>query len=312
MQVRSVMVEQTLFQQTDFFLSILNSIDQEIAVIDERGLILFVNESWRRFGAENESNTKNWLGLNYLDVCTNAKGMSENGVEEILAGFNAVFNGEKDRFEYEYPCNSPAENRWFMMSLCKLNQLPAKLFVTIHTNITERKHMEEMVSTLSLRDDLTGLSNRRHFERFLDSEWRRNLRDQTQITLLMLDIDFFKQFNDRFGHLTGDRCLKKVASIIREFSHRSSDLAVRWGGEEFILVMGNMPNELAMDIAENIRILVQNSIDPEYGQCTISVGVATIVPHGADWNCLIKMADDTLYQAKKMGRNRVISDVQGL
>lgn len=300
------MTAQTRLHDAGFFLSILNAVDQEIAVIDREGAILFVNDAWVRFGLQNGAPATEWLGTNYLSACIRAERFAEAGVHEIMEGFRSVLGGAQRHFEHEYPCHSPDERRWFMMALSPLGGFPAPLFVVTHTNITERKRVEENVEALSLRDDLTGLANRRHFERVFEAEWRRARRERTPLSLVIFDLDHFKALNDRFGHLVGDRCIRNTAALIGGFAQRASDLAARWGGEEFILVMGNMPLERAVDVAEAIRVRAQELHDPAYGLCTVSAGVAAVVPRDDDRAALLRTADAALYQAKQAGRNRVV------
>lgn len=306
------MVEQTRLHEADFLLSILNSVDHEIAVIDKDGAILFVNDAWVRFGVVNSATKEQWLDVNYLEACAPAVRFNHAGVREILEGMRAVLGGAQSRFEHEYPCHSPNEKRWFMMTLSRMAWSPGStypngdLFVVTHTNITERKLMEERVELLSLHDELTGLANRRNFESIFSTEWHRCQRDGLPISLAIFDIDHFKEVNDRYGHLVGDKCIRDVAALIGSFAQRADDLAVRWGGEEFVLLMGNTPREPAVAVAEKVRVLKQHEIDPEYGQCTLSAGVATLIPGDGNRDVLIRMADSALYKAKIQGRNRVV------
>ncbi|MXR29078.1 MAG: diguanylate cyclase [Pseudomonas rhizophila] len=160
-------------------------------------------------------------------------------------------------------------------------------------------------------DGLTGLSNRRHFDEYLELEWRRALRDQSQLSLLMIDVDYFKSFNDNFGHLEGDEALRKVATAIRDACSRPSDLPARYGGEEFALVLPGTSAGGARLMAEKLRqsVVALNipHITPHEGaNLTVSVGVSTFTPQqGGDCRQLISAADKGLYTAKHNGRNRV-------
>jgi two-component system chemotaxis family response regulator WspR len=161
-------------------------------------------------------------------------------------------------------------------------------------------------------DGLTGLSNRRHFDEYLELEWRRALRDKTQVSLLMIDVDHFKLFNDNFGHLEGDEALRKVAEAIRDATNRATDLPARYGGEEFSLVLPGTSPGGARLVAEKLRQTVIAlripHIAPVAGSTlTVSIGLATMTPTRAD-NCreLISLADKGLYQAKHSGRNQVV------
>ncbi|AVU74302.1 diguanylate cyclase domain-containing protein [Pseudomonas rhizophila] len=160
-------------------------------------------------------------------------------------------------------------------------------------------------------DGLTGLSNRRHFDEYLELEWRRALRDQSQLSLLMIDVDYFKSFNDNFGHLEGDEALRKVATAIRDACSRPSDLPARYGSEEFALVLPSTSAGGARLMAEKLRqsVVALNipHITPHEGaNLTVSVGVSTFTPQqGGDCRQLISAADKGLYTAKHNGRNRV-------
>ncbi|HEX8594289.1 MAG TPA: PleD family two-component system response regulator [Pseudomonas sp.] len=160
-------------------------------------------------------------------------------------------------------------------------------------------------------DGLTGLSNRRHFDEYLELEWRRATREQTQLSLMMIDVDFFKAYNDSFGHLEGDEALRQVAKAIRAGCARPSDLPARYGGEEFALVLPNTSPGGARLLAEKLRMTVAGMniphIAPAPGSSlTVSIGVATIVPPvGSNSRQLILDADKGLYAAKHNGRNQV-------
>ncbi|CRL48623.1 MULTISPECIES: PleD family two-component system response regulator [Pseudomonas] len=160
-------------------------------------------------------------------------------------------------------------------------------------------------------DGLTGLSNRRHFDEYLELEWRRSLRDQSQLSLLMIDVDYFKSYNDSFGHLEGDEALRKVAAAIRDASARPSDLPARYGGEEFALVLPNTTPGGARLVAEKLRqtvaaLKIPHLSPTEGSSLTISIGLSTMVPQpGSDCRQLISAADKGLYLAKNNGRNQV-------
>ncbi|AVB24881.1 PleD family two-component system response regulator [Pseudomonas syringae pv. syringae] len=160
-------------------------------------------------------------------------------------------------------------------------------------------------------DGLTGLSNRRHFDEYLELEWRRAIREQSQLSLLMIDVDYFKPYNDNFGHLEGDEALRQVAKAIRNSCSRPSDLPARYGGEEFAMVLPNTSPGGARLLAEKLRQSVSGMniphIAPAPGSSlTVSIGVATMTPQlGMPSRQLILDADKGLYQAKNNGRNQI-------
>jgi len=176
----------------------------------------------------------------------------------------------------------------------------------------ERKEAMRRLELLSSLDGLTGIANRRHFDDFLDREWRRSGRNGTPLSLILMDIDFFKKYNDGYGHQAGDSCLKKVAKKLSEIANRPGDLAARYGGEEFVFVLGSTDIKTAADFAEKIRAAVEEMKMPhEYRQgdniVTISLGVASFFPDKTNSPAaLIGAADKALYKAKEEGRNQVV------
>ena len=186
-------------------------------------------------------------------------------------------------------------------------------------DISARKRMEQEVADLnrkletwSNQDGLTGIANRRLFDQTMAAEWARGKRSGAPLSLLMLDVDHFKGYNDHYGHVKGDECLIRVAQAIGQAPMRSSDLFARYGGEEFALVLPQTPADAAELVAEKCRELVAALNIPHaaspVGVITISVGVCTMVP-GEESSCttLIERADDKLYRAKRNGRNCVCS-----
>lgn len=171
--------------------------------------------------------------------------------------------------------------------------------------------VNEALQRLSSLDGLTGIANRRSFDDVFEREWRRCRRESEYLSLLMIDIDHFKDFNDAYGHLKGDDCLRTVASILEQACHRAGDLAARYGGEEFVIVLSNTCPAGAGRVAESLRAQVQELVIPNERSATepvvtISVGVASVVPDDAATpSTLLAEADRALYTAKRNGRNRV-------
>lgn len=168
---------------------------------------------------------------------------------------------------------------------------------------------QEALELIATHDSLTGLANRRLFERALDIEFGRGARQSTYLSLIMLDIDFFKRYNDAYGHVAGDHCLAEVARALKSCCHRKADLAVRYGGEEFAVLLPDTDIHGALAIAEQIRRSVMDknithSGSPT-GYVTVSLGCYAFVPTGRDSiEVFIQRADAALYQAKHSGRNR--------
>jgi len=175
----------------------------------------------------------------------------------------------------------------------------------------EAKNIE--LQRLSAIDGLTGIPNRRSFDEYIAKEWLRAVREETCLSLLLIDIDFFKKYNDGYGHQGGDDCLRKVATALANTMRRSSDMVARYGGEEFGVVLPNTDLEGAMVIAEELRLSIEQlALRHEFSDVgeivSISLGAAGIPPQcGEDSASLISMADGALYEAKEAGRNRCCS-----
>lgn len=175
----------------------------------------------------------------------------------------------------------------------------------------ELKKLNKELSDLTEIDGLTGIANRRHFDEFYDHEFRHAIRYQIPLSLMMLDIDYFKEYNDHYGHLNGDKIIIKIAEIIKNYAKRSNDLAVRFGGDEFIILLSDATKDVCVDIAKRIQeelanlniVHAYNTICP---RITLSIGIATLTPTRATHlSQLIEMADLALYQSKENGRNQI-------
>ncbi len=175
------------------------------------------------------------------------------------------------------------------------------------------RELNSKLEHLSSIDVLTGISNRRSFEEKIKAEWKRAIRSKTMISLIMIDIDHFKEFNDYYGHQAGDRCLEKVAKAIVSSTQRPADLVARYGGEEFVVVLPESDRDGAVFVAERIRSQVESlAIRHEHSSVspyvTVSLGTATLFPQSQNSvEELIYRADRALFQAKYLGRNNVES-----
>lgn len=186
-------------------------------------------------------------------------------------------------------------------------------------DISERKKTEQELAALqrqleeySFKDGLTGVANRRMFDKVMEESWNDALRRRQPLSMLLLDIDYFKQYNDLHGHLAGDECLRRVGRILQSAARRSSDFVARFGGEEFVVVMPETDRSAAIKVAERCRtLLLKEQIAhgaSGVGQLvTVSIGLGTITP-GRDDNLtdFLKRVDERLYQAKNGGRNRMV------
>lgn len=205
------------------------------------------------------------------------------------------------------------------------DNVPAQIF-GVFVDVTEERNAEGVLRAENLRlqqiayvDALTQLANRRQFDEALKSEWLRAIREETPLSLVMLDIDRFKRFNDLYGHLAGDECLRVVAAAVKAILRRPADLMARYGGEEFALLLPVTDESGAVSLADRVRTAIRALQLTHEGNAgcgeivTASLGVATAYPQPGSsaegWLDLIKRADGLLYEAKRTGRNRVLSSV---
>lgn len=174
----------------------------------------------------------------------------------------------------------------------------------------ELKKANKKLAELANLDALTGVANRRNFMEIFEKEWKRAIRSKQPLSLIMIDVDFFKAYNDTYGHQAGDDCLKNVALLLQEEVHRTGDLLARYGGEEFVVILPDTDREGTAAVAERLRAKVESARAPHEASTisdyvTISLGTATIAPKGRrSSDALITAADEALYKAKRNGRNR--------
>jgi diguanylate cyclase (GGDEF)-like protein len=186
----------------------------------------------------------------------------------------------------------------------------AQLEDSVRRRTAELEEANRRLATLSTTDSLTGLANRRKFDEVWQAEWQRATRQGSLLAVIMLDVDFFKRYNDHCGHQAGDACLQQVANILAGGIHRAGELVARYGGEEFVLVLPGADLADAYASAERIRAAVQAAAIPHPDSplgpvVTISLGLAASIPCvGTPSEQLLRAADDALYQAKAEGRNR--------
>ena len=234
------------------------------------------------------------------------------------------------------PIPAPGGGRWALFAVQDVTDLVGRIrdVRAMHTRalkeIEERKKAEsalrvekekaeklaERLRYLSHRDGLTGVANRRYFDETLEREWRRSQREDDPISMILFDLDSFKAYNDNYGHLEGDECLRKVGAAAGGQLMRPTDFLARYGGEEFAVVLPGSDEEGAVTVAERLRAAVQELAIPHFFSltgldvATISVGVATARPKADDGSqpgSLIGAADAALYEAKRQGRNRVVA-----
>ncbi len=229
------------------------------------------------------------------------------------AYIRVVEQGES--LELEFPYDRAEERYWFHMIAVKLGDGLSVNFRNItgqKKSAFELRKMLDEVHKLANTDSLTKVANRRQFDEYLYQEWLRLKRDRLPLSLILCDVDYFKLYNDTYGHQAGDHCLIQVAAAIQNCVRRSTDLVARYGGEEFVILLPNTSPEGAKVVAQLIQSKVQDLQIPHktsraHESITLSLGVATLIPAPElSKENLIALADEALYQAKQQGRNQVV------
>lgn len=210
--------------------------------------------------------------------------------------------------------NYSTTRKWHDWEITFLQKLTTQVTLAIQQSelYTQLQKANQQLQQLAILDSLTGVANRRYFDRILNKEWKRLTREQKPLSLLLCDIDYFKDYNDTYGHQAGDRCLSQVAAVLKKATKRAADLVARYGGEEFAVILPDTNAQGALFVANAIRQKLQQlqlfhckSAVSQY--VTLSIGSATKIPNPNQTpSTLIKMADDALYRAKKEGRDRIL------
>nr|MBP7323168.1 diguanylate cyclase [Deltaproteobacteria bacterium] len=288
------------------YITIFESLHDPVLLLDRKNQIENFNYAWKSLWAEHTVSGWHYC-LDHVDC-------------EILPSLRAdvslfVLSG-KPEHTFERELKTVSGLRHFQIKVKRMPDVNEKLSgtVIILHDITSLKNNERDLKELTIQDALTGLANRRHFDEMIETEWKRTLRNRLALSVIMFDIDFFKEFNDSLGHQTGDDCLRKIADVLRNAMKRAGDLVARYGGDEFAAILPNTPAEQAVELAEQARrnvidLAIHHPASPISNVVTISAGVtgATLIedippipPH-----VLIETADKALYGSKRAGRNQV-------
>lgn len=246
-------------------------------------------------------------------------------VRELLEGARTTYSMEKRYFTKD------RRMVWvnLTVSLVRKHDGSPDYFISVIEDITPRKQIElerdkliaeleervrertKELERISLTDPLTGIANRRCFDQCLQAEWDRAVRTRQPLSVVLLDVDFFKKFNDKAGHASADEALKAVAECLSQSAQRSADIAARYGGDEFVLILPDTRADGALAIAERLQkmiasLKIKNPGSPSSGPMTVSQGIATATPESkGTWRGLLLEADLALYDAKHMGRGRI-------
>ena len=293
---------QSIGEQQALFRYLLDQINDGIFVIDpESGVILDANRAaYQRLGYARED-----LVGAHLSLITVNSGKNMSLQQVARKGLTTAGGIYEEYHQHRNGRRIPMEIN------ARLIELDSRSYiVAIARDITDRKQLEEELRQLTVEDSLTGVFNRRFFDETLAQEWRRMMRAGHPISMLMVDVDHFKHYNDTYGHIAGDVCLRQIALEMKRHMRRAGDIVARYGGEEFAVILPETDAETALSLAETLRDSVECLCLEHIGLVnesvvTISVGVSTLVPDANHTSLrLVAQADKALYRAKAEGRNR--------
>jgi diguanylate cyclase (GGDEF)-like protein len=281
----------------------------ELAIIDRSGRIRWSNAAWSRltehaFGDASSSLLSNYFDLFYSVIYNRTGQRKFSNIIDFVKMYES-------RVSINYTLRI-RDGRWLHVFLESLHFDGEACLLASHVDITDQKEREEVIRQLADVDGLTALTNRRGLDAFLRTEFNRAQRSRSPVSLLLIDVDYFKKYNDQFGHLAGDDALRTIARTLSRFGRRPTDLVARYGGEEFAIVLGNTDPKGALVIARRVhrsiaalQLPFSNGKD---GYVSVSIGVATTYPKQSSVpDDLVSLADEALYSAKKDGRDRVVS-----
>lgn len=299
--------EKRLQDALDYSEAIIATVREPLVVLDKELRIITANRSFYRTFQVNPEETEKRLiydlGNRQWDI---------PGLRKLLENILPMNNAFED-FEVEHYFDNVGR-KTMLLNARKIYRETnhVEMILLAIEDITKRKIAEEQLKIIAFMDGLTGVANRRHFDNTLDLEWRRAMRSAKLLSLIMIDIDYFKNYNDLYGHLAGDACLQEIAHTIRGSLRRAGNFVARYGGEEFMVILPETNAEEAYLFAESLREKIEN-LDIEHKDSkvgknvTVSLGVSTAVPKkDSAYDDLISVVDKALYKAKQGGRNRVV------
>jgi len=289
--------------ENNFFQPVIDSLPEQIAIIDRKGTILTTNRAWNRVSRNKTTSCINrgLPGDNYLDICSEAAEFDER-MKYAVRNLKLILEKKSERFSFEYPSHNANRKRWYLMHVKPLI-VEEKLegAVITHINITKRKVVELKAKRLSSNDDMTGVLNRKTGIQYLQKEMKMSDRRQSNLSLCYVDIDNLKFINDNFGHKEGDEIIKKIVNIITD-SLRETDLIARMGGDEFLIVLP----DTSFNNSKVVMQRVMEKIDDFNGkkskpyELSISFGFAEYDPvYKMTPDKLIETADTEMYRMKR-------------
>ena len=292
-------VSDELLAQGSVRAAAFNRLTASAVVLDGNGVILDSNESWRLFTHLNAGDTATTgRGANYLEVCDRSAADGVGGAAEVAAGLCQILTGERDRFELEYPCPSPIEDRWFLLQASSAPVAAGSGVVVQHVDITAKKFAADAMTFLADNDASTGLPNRGSALRYLEQQIGSSVVAQSPVSVLFLDLDGFKAVNDLHGHHVGDELLVKVAVRLRRVL-REQDRLCRLGGDEFVLICPGLSENAARLVARRVGSVMSAPFQIEDLEIAAgaSVGVA-VSTEDSSVEELMNVADAAMYLDK--------------
>jgi diguanylate cyclase (GGDEF)-like protein len=304
-----------------FAVNLLEHLVVPVFALDANGCVIIWNHACTKLtgipAAEMIGTSDHWRGFYNVHRPCLADLIAQNRVNEVDVFYPEHGSIAEPRFGLyaENWCVMPQQGTRLYLAIdaSPIYDGDGKLVAVIETlrDMTLQKLAQAALEELANHDGLTGIANRRSFDETLKLEWRRTTRDLQTLSLLMIDVDHFKKYNDTYGHIAGDECLKRIAQEMYKQMHRASDIVARYGGEEFAVVLPNSSLDGALVVAERLRSSIKSMALPfagsESGYVTVSIGAACVMPTRLidSWQ-LISTADAALFNAKQAGRNRVV------
>ena len=298
------------FEREDLYRNLLKSIVDPFFIISEDGTYLDVFGGTERSLYDDAAMLK---GRNIYDF------MEKEFADFFMGQVQRTLDiGIMNTFEYQLatetvdiiPKNGPGGMQWFEARMYPLEGVydNQRTVTALILNITERKQLQQKLRELSYQDSLTKIYNRRFFFERLSEQLEIYTQDKIPLSVVIMDVDHFKEINDAYGHFAGDQILKQLVEVIRSMLH-SDDTLARFGGDEFIISLEGYSLQKTLDFAEELRLKIQHEAFV-FGQVsvpvTISLGVSDVTLFDTDTASIIARADKALYMAKTQGRNRVV------
>jgi diguanylate cyclase (GGDEF)-like protein/PAS domain S-box-containing protein len=298
-------VEKAEQEQAALVQSILNSMPAQTVVMDQTGMMMGVNDAWRRFWWFDQTQPEpEWTSLNYFSVVGENSDPNDPAVIEATHGILSVIQGQAGEFSMDYPCRAHDELYWFHIHILPLPSVSG--IVITHIDITDRKRAEADLLFQATHDSLTQLPNRELLQDHLSQALEFDRRMSRHTHVAVLDLDNFKDVNDAYGHAYGDIMLQRITQRLNSCMGESDFLA-RVGGDEFVLVFSNRSAQWDIEAAMNrIREVVCGpmSLQVTSVRPSMSIGVVSSPDHQGDTQSILRDADTAMYESKRSGRDR--------